>query len=78
MSDATLPRPDWRNSLAAIWREQRVWIASALILLALAIFDPAQARSSALFAAPLTLIVFLSPTSSDGISSSGRVVGPGG
>ena len=50
MSDATLPRPDWRNSLAAMWREQRVWIASALILLALAIFDPAQARSSALFA----------------------------
>ena len=50
MSDATLPRPDWRNSLAAIWREQRVWIASALILLALAIFDPAQARGSALFA----------------------------
>ncbi|WP_322889468.1 MULTISPECIES: permease [unclassified Yoonia] len=50
MTDATLPPSAPRAALAHLWRDQRVWLASALILLVLAVVDPAQARTSALFA----------------------------
>jgi len=50
MSDATLSPPGLRSALGTVWRDQRVWLASALILAALAVFDPLQARDSALFA----------------------------
>ncbi len=50
MTDASLPVP---GPLSALWRkarEQQVWLASALILAALALFDAAQAGASARFA----------------------------
>lgn len=50
MSDATLPAPGLRSTLKSYWRNQRVWIASALIIAALAVFDPLQAGESAIFA----------------------------
>jgi len=50
MSDASLPSPGLRMTLGQLWRDQRVWFASGLILLALSTFDPLQARDSALFA----------------------------
>ena len=50
MSDATLAGPSLWSTLRSVWRDQRVWLASALILAALAVFDPLQARDSALFA----------------------------
>ncbi len=50
MTDTTLPAPGLRSALRHLWQDQRVWLASALILTALAIFDPAQATASALFA----------------------------
>ncbi len=50
MTDASLPRPGLRSSLGHLWREQRIWLISALILLALAVLDPPQAWDSALFA----------------------------
>jgi uncharacterized membrane protein YraQ (UPF0718 family) len=36
--------------LQHLWRDQRVWLASALILAVLLVFDPTQAADSALFA----------------------------
>jgi uncharacterized membrane protein YraQ (UPF0718 family) len=50
MTDATLPTPRRWSGLAGLWRDQRVWLASALILGALAALDPTQAADSALFA----------------------------
>lgn len=50
MTDSTLPAPGLRSALRPLWQEQRVWLASALILAALAVFDPPQAADSALFA----------------------------
>lgn len=50
MTDVSLPRARFRASLGQIWREQRVWLTSCLILLALAVFDPGQAWESAGFA----------------------------
>ena len=50
MTDATLPLSRPRTALLGLWKNQRVWIASALILLLLAIFDQAQAVDSAVFA----------------------------
>ena len=50
MTDASLPRPGLRSVLAHVWRDQRIWLISAMILLALAVFNPLQARDSALFA----------------------------
>jgi len=50
MTDAALSSPGLRSTLRHLWREQRVWLTSALILVALAVVDPAQASSSALFA----------------------------
>ena len=50
MTDATLPPPGLRSILTLLWRDHRVWLASALILAALAVFDPAQSAVSAEFA----------------------------
>ena len=50
MADTTLPTPAPRSVLRLLWKDQRVWLASALILGVLAVFDPVQAGDSALFA----------------------------
>ena len=50
MTETTLPTPGFRSTLRHAWQDQRVWLASALILAALAAFDPRQAVESALFA----------------------------
>ncbi|MFW5655017.1 MAG: permease, partial [Roseicyclus sp.] len=50
MTETTLPAPGLRSTLRHLWKDQRVWLASALILLALAVFDRPQAAESALFA----------------------------
>ncbi len=49
MTDATLTRPVLRSVLRHVWTDQRVWLASALILLALAVFDRSQSVESAFF-----------------------------
>ena len=51
MTDATLFHTRPRSALRHLWQDQRVWLASALILAALAVFDTTQAANSALFAA---------------------------
>lgn len=51
MSDASLAPSGPVSVLNAIWRDQRVWLVSALILGALAVVDPGQAADSASFAA---------------------------
>ena len=50
MTDTTLSAPGLRSVLRSLWQDQRVWLASALILAVLAVFDPVQAGESALFA----------------------------
>ncbi|MBQ2259930.1 MAG: permease [Loktanella sp.] len=50
MTETTLRPASPPTVLAHLWRDQRVWLASALILLLLAVFDTAQAGASALFA----------------------------
>lgn len=50
MTDTAVAAPGPRRLLRALWREQRVWLASALILAILAAVAPAQAGESALFA----------------------------
>jgi uncharacterized protein len=50
MTDTSLSLPGLRPVLRNLWQDQRVWLASGLILAVLALFDPAQARDSALFA----------------------------
>jgi len=50
MSETTLPRPGLWSGLRTVWRDQGVWLASALILAGLAVFDPSQAIASAQFA----------------------------
>lgn len=59
MTEATLPfAARWS---AQVWRHQRVWLASGVILLALAATDPAQAWASAGFAvrALVSILPFL-------------------
>jgi len=51
MSDTTTTAPGFWSGIGAIWRDHRVWLTSALILTALAVFDPSQAGASAQFAA---------------------------
>lgn len=55
MTATTLATPGLRSTLRGLWRNQRVWLASALILVALAVFDTPQAADSALFAASALL-----------------------
>jgi uncharacterized membrane protein YraQ (UPF0718 family) len=50
MTDVTIPAGGWRALLRHVWMEQRVWLASAALLLGVALIDPAQAVSSAAFA----------------------------
>src|SRR6056297_2781154 len=50
MTDTSLSAPAPRSLLRHVLRNQRVWLASALILAALAVFAPSQAVSSAQFA----------------------------
>ncbi|MFA8387141.1 MAG: permease [Pelagibaca sp.] len=51
MADTTLPTATPRSVLRHLWKDQRVWLASVLILGALAVFDPVQASDSASFTA---------------------------
>lgn len=50
MTDLPLPPSALRSTLRHLWHDHRVWLASALILTLLAVFDPAQSAASALFA----------------------------
>lgn len=50
MTDVILPLPGLRSILSALWRDQRVWLVSAVTLGALAVFDLPQAAVSAEFA----------------------------
>lgn len=50
MTDTTLTSNGPLSALKHIWQDQRVWLASALLLLVLAAFDRSQAADSALFA----------------------------
>jgi uncharacterized protein len=50
MADTVVPESGrFRPILRQIWQDQRVWLATALILLMLALVDPAQATASAIF-----------------------------
>lgn len=50
MTETVLSQPGYRSVLRHLWQNERVCLASILILAALAMFDPIQAGSSALFA----------------------------
>lgn len=50
MTDTPLSAPAPRSALWHLWHDQRVWLASALILAALAVLDTTQAMDSAAFA----------------------------
>ncbi|MBS1300937.1 permease [Loktanella sp. SALINAS62] len=50
MTNTTLLPPASRSAVSHLWKDQRVWIVSVLILAGLAVFDPAQASDSTLFA----------------------------
>lgn len=50
MSDTSLAAPGLRSVLRHLWQDHRVWLASGLILGALAVVDPTQARDTAVFA----------------------------
>ena len=50
MTDATLSVPGLPATARHLWQGQRVWLASGMILAALAVLDPSQAGESALFA----------------------------
>ena len=51
MTDTSLSHPRRLPVLRQVWQDQRVWLASAALLAALAVFDPPQAGDSAVFAA---------------------------
>lgn len=50
MIDASLPTTSIRLTLRNLWQDQRVWLASAMLLAMLAVFDTTQAADSAIFA----------------------------
>jgi uncharacterized membrane protein YraQ (UPF0718 family) len=50
MAEATRSVPGFEATARHLWQEQRVWLASGLMLVMLAVFDPSQAGKSALFA----------------------------
>lgn len=50
MVDTTLAHSGPRSVVRHLWKDQRVWLVSLLILGVLAVFDPMQAGDSALFA----------------------------
>jgi len=49
MTDSSLPQPRATVILRRAWKDHRIWMISALILIVLAIFDPAQARATLVF-----------------------------
>ncbi|MHA7876567.1 permease [Roseivivax sp.] len=51
MTDLPLPGPAPRRLVHHLWTRQRVWLASAALLIALTLTDPGQAGESARFAA---------------------------
>lgn len=55
MTDTSLAVPGLRSALRSLWQDQRVWLASALILAVLAVADRNQAAASATFAATALL-----------------------
>lgn len=59
MTDTTLATSGLRFTLRGLWQDQRVWLASAAILAALAVTDRSQAVDSALFAG--TALVHTAP-----------------
>ena len=50
MTTAGLSTSNLSAGLRHLWQDQRVWLASAMLLAVLALFDPAQAADSAMFA----------------------------
>lgn len=50
MTHTPITPPAPRLAMRHLWREERVWLASALILVVLVLFDPQQAIGSAVFA----------------------------
>ena len=50
MTDTSLAAPGLRSTLRHLWQDQRVWLASALIMSVLMVFDLPQATASAVFA----------------------------
>ena len=50
MTTAGLSTSNLWAGLRHLWQDQRVWLASAMLLAVLALFDPAQAADSAMFA----------------------------
>jgi hypothetical protein len=50
MNETTLSSPSLRSTLSHAWQHERVWLASVLILLTLAVFDTPQAIESSVFA----------------------------
>ncbi len=55
MTDSTASQTGPRSLLTSLWRDHRVWLASALILLLLSLFDRSQAMDSAEFASTALL-----------------------
>jgi uncharacterized membrane protein YraQ (UPF0718 family) len=49
MTDASLPQPRLPALLGRLWRKERVWLATALIVLVLVLADRAQAWTTVLF-----------------------------
>ncbi len=50
MTEMTTSTPGLQSALRYLWQDQRVWLVTALVIGALAIFDPVQAGNSAVFA----------------------------
>ncbi|KGM89480.1 putative permease [Roseovarius mucosus DSM 17069] len=55
MTDSSQPHPRAAVLLRLIWKDHRIWIISALILILLAIFDTTQARATLAFTAEALL-----------------------
>lgn len=55
MTDTSLPQHRATTILRRLWKEHRVWMISALILIGLAIWDAAQARDTLIFASDALL-----------------------
>lgn len=49
MTDSSLPHPRAALFLRRIWKDHRIWMISALILIVLAVFDATQARATLVF-----------------------------
>lgn len=50
MTDSSLPHPRAATFLRRVWKDHRIWMISALILIVLAVFDATQARATLIFA----------------------------